>query len=228
MKSVFKMILFTSTIITLAGCASDEPEETNSPGSNEDSAEFSTADRDPNRTLIAYFSMPETGGTDAVAGSSRVVTEEDEVLGNTEQMAYWIEEETGADLFQITTVEDYPGDHDELVEQGEEENETNFRPEIADQIENLDDYDTILLGYPIWVYDLPGVLYSFLEETDFSGKTIIPFNAHGGSGFGDTRESIAELQPDADVEIDNGLTISRDDVPDAQQEVLDWAQDIGY
>ncbi|PRY76526.1 flavodoxin [Alkalibacterium olivapovliticus] len=143
-------------------------------------------------------------------------------------MAYWIKEQMGSDVFQINTVDAYPGDHDELVAQGEAENENNFRPEIANQIENLEDYDTILFGYPIWVYDLPSVVYSFLEDTEFSGKTIIPFNAHGGSEFTGTREAIAELEPNAIVEIDNGLTISRNDVPNAQQEVVDWLTDIGY
>ncbi|MGX7196571.1 flavodoxin [Enterococcus olivae] len=231
MKKIVKGLLLAPILFTLVACTPDEPQENDNTevGQNTQGSEgFSASERDPERTLIVYFSMPETGGTDAVAGSSRVVTEEEEVLGNVQQMAYWIEEETGSDTFQITTIDEYPGDHDELVAQGEAENESNFRPEIANHIENLEDYDTILFGYPIWVYDLPSVIYSFLDDTDFSGKTIIPFNAHGGSGFIDTREIIAELEPNADVEIDNGITISRNDVPDAQQEVLDWLSDIGF
>ncbi|MGX7197592.1 flavodoxin [Enterococcus olivae] len=228
MKTIIKTVLLASTVFVLTACTSDEQQETTNSISTGNSQDFISEERDPERTLIVYFSMPETGGVDAVAGSSRVVTDEDEVLGNVQQMAYWIEEQTGSDVFQINTVDAYPGDHDELVAQGEAENENNFRPEIADQIENLEDYDTILFGYPIWVYDLPSVVYSFLEDTDFSGKTIIPFNAHGGSEFTGTREAIAELEPNATVEIDNGLTISRNDVPNAQQEVVDWLTDIGY
>lgn len=228
MKTIIKTVLLASTVLVLTACTPDEQQETTNSNSTENSQYFISEERDPERTLIVYFSMPETGGVDAVAGSSRVVTDEDEVLGNVQQMAYWIEEHTGSDVFQINTVDAYPGDHDELVTQGEAENENNFRPEIADQIENLEDYDTILFGYPIWVYDLPSVVYSFLEDTDFSGKTIIPFNAHGGSEFTGTREAIAELEPNATVEIDNGLTISRNDVPNAQQEVVDWLTDIGY
>lgn len=228
MKTIIKTVLLASTVLVLTACTPDEQQETTNLNSTENSQDFISEERDPERTLIVYFSMPETGGVDAVAGSSRVVTDEDEVLGNVQQMAYWIEEQTGSDVFQINTVDAYPGDHDELVAQGEAENENNFRPEIANQIENLEDYDTILFGYPIWVYDLPSVVYSFLEDTDFSGKTIIPFNAHGGSEFTGTREAIAELEPNATVEIDNGLTISRNDVPNAQQEVVDWLTDIGY
>lgn len=228
MKTIIKTVLLASTVLVLTACAPDEQQEATSSVSTGNSQDFISEEREPERTLIVYFSMPETGGVDAVAGSSRVVTDEDEVLGNVQQMAYWIEEQTGSDVFQINTVDAYPGDHDELVAQGEAENESNFRPEIANHIENLEDYDTILFGYPIWVYDLPSVVYSFLEDTDLSGKTIIPFNAHGGSEFTGTREAIAELEPNATVEIDNGLTISRNDVPNAQQEVVDWLTDIGY
>lgn len=234
MKTILKSILLSSAVLLLGACSSDEPQEEVSENDNSNTTEqtenengSNDNERDVDRTLIVYFSVPETGGTDALAGSSRVVNN-GEVLGNTQQVAYWIEEETGADIFQINTVDEYPGDHDELVAQGEAENESDFRPEIADHIENLDDYDTILFGYPIWVYDLPMTIYSFLDDTDFSGKTIIPFSTHGGSQFTDTRETIIALEPEATVEAENGLTISRDNVPESQQEVLDWLAAIGY
>ncbi|WP_312095032.1 flavodoxin [Niallia sp.] len=238
MKNILNPILIFSIVLLLGACSLklDEPQEEVSKNNNstissnsvnKENGTYTPVERDVNRTLIVYFSMPETAGTDALAGASRVVTD-GEVLGNTQQIAYWIEEEIGANIFQITTVDEYPGDHDELVAQGEAENESNFRPEILSHIENLDDYDTILFGYPVWVYDLPSVIYSFLDDTDFSGKTIIPFSTHGGSQFTNTRETIVELEPDAIVEVDNGLTISRNDVPESQQEVLDWLSEIGY
>lgn len=79
----------------------------------------------------------------------------------------------------------------------------------------------IFMGYPNWNSDLPMPLYTFLEEYDFSGKTIIPFTTHGGSGFSGTIRTIQELQPDATVSED-GLSISRNSVPDAQGNVADW------
>ena len=146
---------------------------------------------------------------DAVSGASRVVTD-GEVLGNTQYIAQLIRQETGGDLFQIETVREYPGSHDALLE-----------AELASQIENLDSYDVIFMGYPNWNSDLPMPLYTFLEEYDFSGKTIIPFTTHGGSGFSGTIRTIQELQPDATVSED-GLSISRNSVPDAQGNVADW------
>ena len=100
------------------------------------------------------------------------------------------------------------------------------RPELASQIENLDSYDTIFLGYPNWNSDLPMPMYTFLEEYDLGGKTIVPFTTHGGSGFSRTIQTIEELQPDASV-IEDGLSISRNDVPDAQGEVQAWISGLG-
>lgn len=94
------------------------------------------------------------------------------------------------------------------------------------RIETVDQYDTILLGYPNWWGDMPMPLYTFLEENDFAGKTIIPFTVHGGSGFSDTVDTIAQLQPDAQVSSD-GLSISRNDVADAADEITSWAEGLG-
>lgn len=175
--------------------------------------------------LIAYFSVPESDGTDAVAGASRVVTEDGQVLGNNEYIARLIQQETGGELFAIETVQEYPGSHDALLEFAYNEMTDNARPELASQIENLDNYDTIFLGYPNWNSDLPMPLYTFLEEYDFSGKTIIPFTTHGGSGFSRTIDTIQELQPNAQV-VQDGLSISRNNVPQAQSDVADWVSGL--
>ena len=177
--------------------------------------------------LIAYFSVPEdidTNGIDADSGAS-VVVKDEEVLGNMEYMALTIQDAIGGDLFRIETKEAYPLDHEPLVDQAAEEQDENARPELAAHIENPDQYDTILLGYPNWWGDMPQPLFTFLEEYDFSGKTIIPFNSHGGSGFSNTIEEIKEFQPDANIS-DEGLSISRDKVADSVQDVTDWAKSL--
>lgn len=78
-----------------------------------------------------------------------------------------------------------------------------------------------------WWGDMPMPLYTFLEEYDFSGKTIIPFTAHGGSGFSDTVNTIGELQPEAEVS-EEGLSISRNDVADAEEEIRAWVCDRAF
>lgn len=179
---------------------------------------------DENKTaniLIAYFTVPETDGVDTVSGASRVATK-DGVQGNTEYIANEIQKNLGGDLFEIKKVKKYPGTHDPLLEDAYKEKSDDARPKLATKIENLDQYEYIFIGYPNWNSDLPMPLYTFLEQYDFSGKTIIPFVTHGGSGFSDTIDIIKELQPKADV-VESGLSISRDDVAAAQDEVKTWS-----
>ena len=175
--------------------------------------------------LIAYFSVPETDGVDAVAGASRVVVD-GEVLGNTQYIAQLIQQQTGGDLFRIETVQEYPGSHDPLLEFAYNERAEGARPELAAQMENLDSYDIIFLGYPNWNADLPMPLYTLLEQTDLSGKTIVPFTTHGGSGFSRTIQTIQELQPNATV-ISDGLSISRNSVAQAEGDVASWVSGLG-
>ena len=174
--------------------------------------------------LIAYFTVPETDGVDAVASASRVVTA-DGVLGNTEFVAIQIQKNLGGDLFAIETVQEYPGTHDKLLEFAYNEKSDNARPELFTHIDNLDSYDYIFVGFPNWNADLPMPLYSFFDEYDFSGKTIIPFVTHGGSGFSRTIQTIAQLEPGATV-IDNGLSVSRNSVADAKDDIKKWTDSL--
>lgn len=175
--------------------------------------------------LVAYFSVMETDGVDTVAGASRVAVN-GEVLGNNQYIAQIIQEQVGGDLFSVETVQEYPTTHEPLLEFAYEEKADNARPELATHIENPDSYDVIFLGFPNWNADLPMPLYTFLEEYDFGGKTIIPFTTHGGSGFSATIQTIAGLQPEAEV-ISEGLSISRSSVAGAESEVIDWINGLG-
>ena len=177
------------------------------------------------KVLIAYFSFPETDGVDASSGASRVVVDE-KLYGSTQYMAEVISEVTGGDLFRIETVRQYPGLHDPLVEQASQEKAAGTRPELATNIENLSQYDIIFIGYPNWWGDLPMPLYTFLEEYDFGGKTIIPFNSHGGSGLSSTVNTIIDIQKGATVV--KALTVSRNSVGSSRDEILAWLKDIGF
>lgn len=190
-------------------------------------AQNETNDAEDGHILIAYFSVPEdvdTSGVDAVAGAS-IVVKDNEIYGNTEYVARIIQETAGGDLFRIETAAEYPLDHDPLVDQAADEQDENARPELKNHIEDLGQYDTVILGYPNWWADLPMPVYTFLEEYDFSGKTIIPFVTHGGSGFSNTRDTISELEPDAAVS-DNTLSLSREDVADSEEEIRQWARSL--
>lgn len=229
------MIFCTAAVLSLTACGSQgtdtgtssvtQADASGSTEGNGGTGGSSAGLSGSENILIAYFTVPETDGVDTVAGASRVAVD-GSVMGNNEYIANLIQQETGGDLFAIETVQEYPGTHDALLEFAYNEMMDDARPELAFQIENFDSYDTVFLGYPNWNSDLPMPMYTFLEEYDFSGKTIVPFTTHGGSGFSRTIRTIEELQPDATV-IEDGLSISRNDVPDAQGEVQDWVSGLG-
>ena len=135
--------------------------------------------------------------------------------------------DVGGDLFSIRTSVVYPADGGELIDYAAQEQEENARPELTTHIENLDGYDTIFIGYPNWWADLPMAVYSFFDEYDFSGKTIIPFNVHNGSRFSRTIQTIQELEPDAMV-VEDGFTVSEQTVAEAAEDVAAWLEDLGY
>lgn len=203
---------------TPAEAEADTPAEAEIPA--ETKSDTSVTETEGSNILIAYFSVMETDGVDTMASASRVAVD-GEVLGNNEYVARIIQRETGGELFAIQTVQEYPTTHDPLLEFAYNEKADNARPELAAQIENFDSYDVVFLGYPNWNADLPMPLYTFLEEYDFSGKTIIPFTTHGGSGFSGTIQTISELQPNATV-ISDGLSISRNQVLEAENDVAAW------
>lgn len=229
------LILCAAAALSLAACGSQETggqtssSQTQTGGAvgadGADTAGSGSTTVSGGRILIAYFSVPETDGVDTEASASRV-SADGEVMGNNEYIARLIQQETGGELFAIETVQEYPGTHDDLLDFAYNELLDDARPELASQIEDPGSYDTIFLGYPNWNSDLPMPLYTFLEEYDFSGKTIIPFTTHGGSGFSRTIQTIEDMQPDASV-VEDVLSISRNDVADAQGDVTDWIAGLG-
>ena len=117
--------------------------------------------------------------------------------GNTQGIAEEIQRQTGADLFEITMVHPYSDDYNTVLDEAQRDQNEQARPELASHVENMEQYDTILLGYPNWWASIPMPVASFLEEYDFSGKTVIPFCSHGGGRFGQSLTAIAKLVPDA-------------------------------
>lgn len=202
---------------------SDNNDENNNGSNANNTGNTDTAAKD---VLVVYFSQPETTNpnnmTEEEANSTVVIN--GEVLGNTQYMAYVIQETADADIFRIEPSVPYPTDHSALVPLAREEQDNNVRPAIKDSIDNLSQYDTVFVGYPNWWGDMPMILYTFFETYDFSGKTVVPFNTHGGCGFSGTISAIRELEPNATVL--NGLSISRNHIQDARQEIVDRVNDL--
>lgn len=202
MKRLMAVMIMVFGIVTLVGCGSTtnntSPAESSATDTvttqntenetlEDTSSDSSTSDSD-SRILVAYFSR---------AGENYNVGTVEK--GNTQIMAEMIAEETGGTLFKIETVTPYPSNYDECTDVAKQEQNDNARPELKEVVDNFDDYDTIILGYPIWWGDMPMAMYTFLESYDFSGKTVLPFNTHEGSGEAGTTGKIQSALPQATV-----------------------------
>ncbi|RQW09408.1 flavodoxin [Paenibacillus rhizophilus] len=180
------------------------------------------------KTLVAYFSRVGTSSlsedVDAVTSASLRIGDEG-LIGNTKVVVDMVQDVVDGDEFQIVTVEPYPGDFEETTDLALEQQKADARPELATHVENMDEYDVIFLGYPNWWGTIPMPVYTFLEEYDFSGKTIIPFITHDGSSLGRSVNDIRELAPEANIL--DGLAVQGNRAEDAQDEVNKWLQEIG-
>lgn len=238
MKKLVILLLSLTLVWNLTACGNNQQAET-SPivEAEENNRQDTTPETEDNlentsggRILIAYFAVADNSDVDAISSAS--VTEVNgEAKGLVQTVAEDIQAVTGGDLFSIETSVDYPGDINDLIEYASVEQDNDERPELTTHIENLDQYDTIFVGYPLWWYDLPQVMYSFFDEYDFSGKTIIPFDVHRGSRLSGTPDTIQELEPDATV-ISDGFAVAHEtaaeSVSDVAADVEEWLHGLGY
>lgn len=218
MKTYILPLALLCASLSLTSCGDDENNTINTP----------TEDVVPgtnHRILIAYFSEPlPDNGVDAASSASRLIVNGD-LCGSVEYMATVIGEATGGDRVRIQTATPYPEEYAALADQANEERLNGTHPSLATNIENFDDYDVIFVGYPIWWYQMPMAMYSFFDAYDFTGKTIIPFSSHGGSGWSGTVDDIAEMEPQATMV--NGYSIPRNSVAESADGIRSWLREIG-
>ncbi len=143
------------------------------------------------KILIAYYSRR---GENYSNGRLQNIDE-----GNTEPMAKVIQSSTGADLFEIDTAQEYPLGYTDTTRVAKGEYQKQARPELKKMLDSINDYDVIYLGYPNWWNTMPMACFTFLDAYDFSGKTIIPFCTHEGSGLGNSVRDIRKALPSANV-----------------------------
>ena len=219
-----------------------EDDESQDPGGTEEFAEAESSEQtgteqgstaqslqaSGSNILVAYFSRVGNtvweDGVDAVTSASLNV-ENGEFVGNAEYLARMAQEATGGDLFLIQTEETYPSAYRATTDAAKEEQNANARPVLASHVENMDQYDTIVLVYPNWWGTLPMPLYTFLEEYDFSGKTILPLCTHEGSAMGSSERAIADLCPN--VNLLGGLAVRGSNASSAQSDVESWINNSG-
>lgn len=218
-KKLLTMFLLCS--IVFAGCSSlsdsDDQTETQS-GQN------SSVSDERGNILVAYFSWADNAvlddDVDAMTSPSVIPP------GNVQQLAGWVRDETGGDMFSIRVTDPYPGDWDECLDRANEERAEEARPELVEKVENIDEYDTVFLGYPNWWYGVPMPLLTFLEKNDLSGKQIYLFCSHGTGGLAESVELIKEAAPDAVIS-ENIFDCYEEDASSSQDEIQEWAERIG-
>lgn len=167
-----------------------------------------------NTILIAYFSR---AGQNYVSGSVRELAQ-----GNAAVLAGFAAQATGANAFEIERAEPYPADYYACTDEAAAEKQADARPALARAIDpaQLASADTVVLIYPNWWGTMPMPVYTFLEENDFSGKTILPLCTHEGSGLSSTEHDIARICPDATV--GRGLAIQGSKAPRSKAVVENW------
>ena len=218
-KKLFSVILVGTAVFSLAACSGGTGTEEQTETQSEESTETQTEE---NTDAGEKADIEE--GTDTAAGEGTALIAYFSWSGNTEAVAQEIQAQTGADMFEIVPAEPYTDDYDELLDIAQEEQSSDARPAIAETVD-LSGYDTVYLGFPNWWGDMPMILYTFLDEYDLSGKTVVPFNTSGGSGFSGSLDTIADMEPGA--EITEGLSLGDGEAEDCADDVAEWLNNIG-
>ena len=253
-KRLITLLLACMMVISLAACGSTGQNKT--PGDSQNSQNSESADNtgkqsepsgsqtDPVSSETGMESTQnntETATDEPTAGSKVLVvyfsrTGEQYGVGviekgNTEIVAEMVAELAGADLYQVVPAEDYyPMTYNELTDVAKKEQNEKARPVYAATVPDLSGYDTIFVGAPVWWGDWPMIMYTFFENEDLSGKTLIPFCTHAGSGLSGFDKKLASACPDSTVL--NGLAINgadtQNDPERVRSKVSDWISGLEY
>ena len=248
MKRIIILLLATAMLLSLGACGSNtnEPQNTSqvetsktneSTTANADTSEpDSTAITEPTidvsdttdldqpaekKVLVLYFSAQTAVEGDAISGATPRISN----MAATEYLANMIHDQVGGDLSKIMAVEKYPIGYNETADQAKKNADGDKRPAITVDV-NPADYDVIFIGYPIWWYTLPMEMYTFFDNYDLSGKTVIPFNTHAGSRDGGTYRTIKDMEPGATVL--DGFNVNGGSVGSSADQVKNWIDGLHY
>ncbi len=164
------------------------------------------------KRLVAFYSRADEN---YVSGAIK-----DLKVGNTEIASDIIKELCGADIFKIEQEKPYSKKYNDCINEAKADRRANARPKLKSNLESIDDYDTIYLGFPNYWGTMPMAVFTFLESFDFSGKIIKPFCTHEGSGMGNSVSDIKKLCPNANVQ--SGLAIYGSSVNRAKSDIERW------
>ncbi|MFP3041756.1 NAD(P)H-dependent oxidoreductase [Treponema primitia] len=230
MKKVSIFLVIVLLVISHVACQGNKDTTAkNDTASSQGTIPANTPLKNDSNILIAYFTWadntivanPSSVDVDAATSASVLAP------GDTARIAHWIKETVGGDLFSIKVTDPYSSDYNKCLDRAAEEKAKNTRPELSGSVKNIDAYDVLFLGYPNWWYSAPMALFSFLEQHDLSGKTVILFCTHGTGGLARSVRDISAAIPNSTI-IENVFDVFRDDVASAQPNVKKWLTNLGY
>lgn len=221
MKRLIAVLFTMMMMFVLTACGASPTPSQNAGNVEKTSSAPKTppAGASSHKILVAYFSR---AGENYGVGTVQ--------KGNTEKIAEMTAQQTGGALFKIEPMKAYPAGYKETTDVAKQEMNDKARPAITGHVDNMAEYDTIFLGYPIWWGDAPMAVYTFLEDYDFTGKTVVLFSTHEGSGFGNSVQSLQAALPKANVLQGFTMrgTVAQNGGAEAQQIVGDWLRQNGY
>ena len=197
------LMLFALTACSQQPQQQEQPQQTEQSQQNEIEQQTVTGEQNNNNTIVVYFSA--TGNTEVVAG--------------------YISDTLNANTYQIIAEQEYTSDDldwtDDNSRVSVEHNDPDFRPEIAGELPDLTNYDTIFIGYPIWWGEAPNIVKTFVENVDFSNKTVIPFCTSASSGIGSSGENLKALTNNA-----NWLAGQRFSSSTTEDDIVEWVNSV--
>lgn len=220
MKKLLILLLGVFLISGFTSCGDDEPTnepqnpDTETPDGSDDDPDGDEPDANPGKILVVYFSR--TGYNYPNQWLD---------IGHTARVAGYIAELTGGDRFEIVPVVPYPDNYEEAVAIAREEYDGNARPAITGRVENMDEYDTVFIGGPVWHGAMPMIIRTFYESYYLSGKTLVPFSTHAGSGLADCERLAQSYYPNNTIL--GGLAVRGTDSQNARPDVEAWLRRIG-
>ncbi|MCH5243155.1 MAG: NAD(P)H-dependent oxidoreductase [Muribaculaceae bacterium] len=211
MKSIKLFLLIAASVSSFGACAQDTPE-------SKSDTKVATDDK----ILIVYFSRP---GYNYNASMPNNVEWTD--IGHTARVAGYIQEYTGGDTFEILPVVPYPDDYEETKTISTNERDNDLRPEFIGGVENIDDYDIVFIGGPVWYGGMPMIMHTFYDryKDSLNGKTIVPYDTHAGSGIADYVTMARRYCPDSEVL--EALAVTGTNSKNASNDVKNWLLRIG-
>lgn len=217
MKKIKLLIIGIAVILTMTGCDSSH------------NTKLPDIDMNTNKSkiLVAYFSLSNNApyGSDVEASSSAsIVISNDKKIGTTEYMADFIVNKTGGDKYLIQVEDQYSTSFEEVRQRNHNEQDDTTYPKLVSNDLNIDDYDIIFLGYPVWATTIPMAIAAFINEYDLSGKTVIPFCSHDGYGSGNSYNEIKELA--SNIDLLDGIAIKSTDILTSNEQLSRWIDSL--